>query len=203
MSVHDFDSRTADSARATLRPRGPTNERMKAAESFSSFCFITSSIFSPPRVTGCAAPVLVPGAMAATSAASRMKKPADAARAPEGATYTITGTGDASIFAMIERVESTRPPGVRNSISTASALVCRACSMARPMYSSLMGWMVSSRRILTTPPAKAIPDVRNTRMETTSNERIRVIRPPSGGLLLSYLGSRFLGSDLAFQRQPR
>ena len=79
-----------------------------------------------------------------------MKKPAEAARAPEGATYTITGTGDASILAMIERVESTSPPGVRNSISTASALVWRACSMARPMYSSLIGWMVSSTRILTT-----------------------------------------------------
>ncbi len=85
-SVHDFDSRTAVSARATLRPRGPTNERMKAAESFSILVFMVSSIFPPPSSTGCAAPVLVPGAIAATSADSRMKKPAEAARAPVGAT---------------------------------------------------------------------------------------------------------------------
>ena len=46
-------------------------ERMKAAASFSTLLFMTSSIFSPIR-TGWAAPVLVPGDIAATSAASRM-----------------------------------------------------------------------------------------------------------------------------------
>ena len=39
-----------------------------------------------------------PGAMAAMSADSRMKNPAEAAFAPVGATYTMTGTGDARIF---------------------------------------------------------------------------------------------------------
>ena len=41
--------------------------------------------------TGWAAPMWVPGAMAATSAASVMRNPADAARAPDGATNTTTG----------------------------------------------------------------------------------------------------------------
>ena len=41
--------------------------------------------------TGCAAPMLVPGAMAATSAATVMRNPADAARAPDGPTNTATG----------------------------------------------------------------------------------------------------------------
>ena len=41
---------------------------------------------SPPSSTGCAAPIVVPGAIAATFAASVMKVPADAALAPDGAT---------------------------------------------------------------------------------------------------------------------
>ena len=41
--------------------------------------------------TGCAAPMCVPGAIAATSAAIVRMKPADAARAPEGATKIATG----------------------------------------------------------------------------------------------------------------
>ena len=69
-----------------LRPRREAIVRMNAAASFSIFIFITSSIFSPPRMTGCAAPVLVPGAIAEISAASRMKNPADAARLPAGET---------------------------------------------------------------------------------------------------------------------
>ena len=40
----------------------------------------------PPTATGCAAPMLVAGAMAATCAAIVMKTPAEAARAPVGAT---------------------------------------------------------------------------------------------------------------------
>ena len=39
-------------ATSTLRPRFETTERIRAAESFSSFCFITSSILPPPMVTG-------------------------------------------------------------------------------------------------------------------------------------------------------
>src|ERR1700730_12719974 len=73
-SVKDLDSRTALSATSTLRPRRETTERISAAASFSIFCFISSSDFTevgPKSSTGCAAPALVPGAMAATSAAGR------------------------------------------------------------------------------------------------------------------------------------
>jgi hypothetical protein len=58
---------------------------MKAAASFSAFFSI---VLSPPPLakTGVAAPMLVAGAIAATWAATVMKTPADAARAPVGAT---------------------------------------------------------------------------------------------------------------------
>ncbi len=71
---------------STFRPRFETTDRMSAAESFSILVFMMSSILPPPRVTGWAAPVFVPGAITATSALSRMKNPAEAARLPLGVT---------------------------------------------------------------------------------------------------------------------
>ena len=88
-SVKDFDSRTALSASSTLRPRLEAMERISAAVSFSIFRFISSSglaAIGPNSKTGCAAPAFVPGAIAATSAASRMKIPAEPARLPVGVT---------------------------------------------------------------------------------------------------------------------
>jgi hypothetical protein len=52
--------------------------------------------------------------------------PADAARAPLGATYTITGTGDAIISLMMSRVDETSPPGVSSRITSAAAFSCLA-----------------------------------------------------------------------------
>ena len=46
---------------------------------------------------GEAAPVSVPGDIAATSAESKMKNPAEAARDPVGVTNVTTGTGDCRI----------------------------------------------------------------------------------------------------------
>ena len=66
---------------------------------------------SPPAETGCAAPMLVPGAMAATWAACTMKAPAEAARPPPG-THTTTGTGEARMDCTMPRMDSTSPPGV-------------------------------------------------------------------------------------------
>ena len=49
---------------------------------------------SPPALsTGWAAPMFVAGAIAAIVPAIVMKVPADAARAPDGATYVTTGSG--------------------------------------------------------------------------------------------------------------
>ena len=63
------------------------------------------------RIQTGAAPMWVPGAMAATSAAIVRRKPADAARAPEGPIKIATGVLLASMCVMMSRVESTRPPG--------------------------------------------------------------------------------------------
>ena len=85
-SVADTLARTAFSAHSWFRPRSRATLRMKAAASFSTFRDMSLSMLPPPAATGCAAPMLVAGAMAATWAAIVMKAPADAARAPVGAT---------------------------------------------------------------------------------------------------------------------
>ncbi len=80
-SVNDFASRMVFSASSALRPRLVTMLRSIAAESFSTLARITGSICCPSS-TGDAAPVFVPGAIAAMSPACRIKKPAEAARPP-------------------------------------------------------------------------------------------------------------------------
>src|SRR5690606_30379936 len=69
-----------------------------------------------PICTGVAAPRLVPGAMAAIWLAYSMYTPALAARAPLGATYIATGTGEARMFLIMWRMEVSSPPGVSISI---------------------------------------------------------------------------------------
>ena len=73
------------------------------------------------------------------SAAIVRKKPADAARAPAGATKTATGVFAAIMRETMERVESTRPPGVR-SVNTMSVAPLRsASSIVSIMYSADTG----------------------------------------------------------------
>src|ERR1022692_2322732 len=55
----------------------------------------------------------------------------------------MTGTGEATIFSMMSRVESTRPPGVLISIRTAWSWFAAATASARPIYSAVTGWMAS------------------------------------------------------------
>ena len=104
-------SRTASSASCALRPRRVAQVRASAATSDAIFLAIVSSIFSPLPWTGCAAPMCVPGAIAATSAAIVMRKPADAARLPAGPTKTATGVLDAIMRETMARVESSEPAG--------------------------------------------------------------------------------------------
>ena len=73
--------------------------------------------------TGCAAPMLVPGAITATCAARVIKTPAEPARAPEGEMYTTTGTVAASSALQMMRVVESRPPGVSISMISASSRV--------------------------------------------------------------------------------
>src|SRR5205085_5749684 len=87
----------------------------------------------PPMLTGCADPMLVPGAITATSAASVMYIPADAARAPEGETNTTTGTFAAIVRWMMSRIEVSRPPGVSMVMISAVACPLTARSIALPM----------------------------------------------------------------------
>ena len=88
-----------------------------------------SSIFSPLPDTGCAAPMCVPGAMAAMSAAMVMRKPAEAARFPDGPTKTATGVLARMMALLMSRVESTRPPGVRSVITISAAPAASAFSI--------------------------------------------------------------------------
>ncbi len=85
VSVLAVAFRTHSSARSIGRPRFSAMVRMYAAASLVTFFSMVLSIW-PPMATGAAAPMLVPGAMAAMCAASVMKAPAEAARAPLGAT---------------------------------------------------------------------------------------------------------------------
>ncbi len=71
-------SRTADSAHSAFRPRASAMLTMYSAASFTAF----SDATAPDRPTGCAAPTLVAGAIAAMFVDSRMNVPAEAARAP-------------------------------------------------------------------------------------------------------------------------
>ena len=98
---------------------------------------MTSSIWPSPA-TGCAAPTLVPGAMAAMSAASRMTKPAEAPRAPEGPTKTATGVRQLSIRSMIWRMEVSRPPGVSIRTTSRGAPAASARSIAWTTWAAVI-----------------------------------------------------------------
>ena len=126
---------TACSAKVTLRWRRVASVRVYAATSSAAFLDDTSSIAWPLPATGWAAPMLVPGAIAAMSAAMVRMKPAEAARDPAGPTKTATGVRAASIRVTMSRVESTRPPGVRSVNTTSDAFARSAASMVAIMNS--------------------------------------------------------------------
>ena len=95
--------------------------------------------------TGWAAPMCVPGAIAATSAASMSRKPADAARAPPGATNTAIGVRAASIAAddRLRRVD--QPAGrAEREDEQRRRRSASARSMAETMNSAVTGWMMLS-----------------------------------------------------------
>src|ERR1700694_4543513 len=100
--------RTAFSAQSALRWCSVARARMYAAASFSIFWDSMSGAVDvpplavglaaalaagllPPRLTGWADPMLVPGAITAMSAASVMYRPAGGARGPDGPENTTTG----------------------------------------------------------------------------------------------------------------
>ena len=88
--------------------------------------------------------MFVPGAMAAMWADMVMNVPAEAARAPPGATYTATGTLAPNIAFTISRVLVTRPPGVSRRMTRSCAPLLAASSMPNAMYSEVPGDMASA-----------------------------------------------------------
>jgi hypothetical protein len=102
-----------------------------------------------------AAPMLVPGAIAATCAAIVMKTPAEPAPAPLGATYTITGIGAARRSFTTVRADVSRPPGVSSSISSAAAPSVFARSIASATYAATAGPIAPSTTMRCTTAARA------------------------------------------------
>ncbi len=100
---------------------------------------------APPPSTGWAAPMCVPGAIAAMSAAIVRMKPAEAARAPDGATKIATGVLAAIMRDTMARVESTqparRPQREHDERPPQRDRRGRSCPI---MYSAETGWMMPS-----------------------------------------------------------
>ena len=92
----------------------------------------------------------VPGAIAATSAASVMRNPAEAARDPAGAMNTTTGARDATMRETIVRVESSSPPGRAQDEDDRHRAVRSARAMTSSTNSAAIGWMMPSYSATTT-----------------------------------------------------
>ena len=107
----------------------------------------------PLPSTGWAAPALVPGAIAAMSADIRMKKPAEAAWAPLGATKITTGVRAPSTAVVMSRVEVISPPAVSSSTITAAAPRRSASWMASAISSAETGWIGDFTVTTSTSPA--------------------------------------------------
>ena len=86
-----------------------------------ALALMVSGSSSPPAATGDAAPIFVPGDIAATCAAATRNVPADAALEPDGVTSTATGTGESRMSPTISRMDSRSPPGVSSSRTNSSA----------------------------------------------------------------------------------
>ncbi len=143
VSVTETLSRMACSTHFWFRPRFSATLLAWATISLITFSDIFPLISLPPAPTGWAAPMFVPGAITATSAAIVIITPAEAARAPRGATKTTIGTLLPRMSLMINRMDSARPPGVSNSIIRQAASSFSARSMLLFIYSAIPGLMAS------------------------------------------------------------
>src|SRR5579875_2836605 len=97
---------------------------MLVTKVLNTLSVLASSVESrllPSLLTGLDAQIVVEGAIAATCAARVTIAPAEAAYAPEGVTYEITGTVLFNSALAIACIESIAPPGVLISITRAAA----------------------------------------------------------------------------------
>ncbi len=104
--------------------------------------------------------MVVWGAMAEIRAAATRKTPAEAARAPDGATQTMTGTGAFKSVATMRRMASMPPPGVSRRTSSRSADTALARSRASSSMSAWAGETAARRSVSRTVTglAAATPD---------------------------------------------
>jgi hypothetical protein len=107
---------------------------------------MVSGTSCPWLPTGWAAPVFVSGAIAAKSPESRMKKPAEAARAPDGDTNVATGVFALTMPVVISRIDVMSPPGVEISITRSAARRSCASVIARATNPAAAGWISPSSR---------------------------------------------------------
>src|SRR5438067_1639499 len=138
--------RTASSAQAAFRPCIDARLRTLVTASLSTFAPRSPVRSSPVDWMGWAEPMLVPGAIASTSAAWATKSPAEAARAPLGYTYTMTGTLELRRLVTISSIEVEIPPGVFMTTRSASAWSDSARLTAFCMYDdiTLLMWPLRS-----------------------------------------------------------
>src|SRR5438105_3295188 len=129
--------RTASSAQSALRPCIDARLRTLVTASLSTFAPRSPVRSSPVDWMGWAEPMLVPGAIASTSAAWATKSPAEAARAPLGYTYTMTGTLELRRLVTISSIEVEIPPGVFMTTRSASAWSDSARLTAFCMYDDI------------------------------------------------------------------
>ena len=87
---------TARTGQVVLRLCVAASERSDAAASLITFRRRSEPMFAPVELIGVDEPMFEMGDIASTSPASEIQTPAEAARAPFGATYTITGTASES-----------------------------------------------------------------------------------------------------------
>ena len=73
-----------------------------------------------------------------------VKKPAEAALAPDGPTQATTGTSESRIFLRIVSIDTTMPPGVSSRISTSVSPAASASSIALVIRRAVTGLTVLS-----------------------------------------------------------
>ena len=156
--------------------------RANAAASLVALRASVESI-GPCMLMGVAAPMLVPGLIAATSPAITTNTPAEAARAPPGVTQVMTGTREASMRLTMSRMLVSSPPGVSTSITSARSPLASARSIARSSARAETGETGPSSRTTRTRPEPAASAARaargaspSTTPNPTTKARLRAAR---------------------------
>src|SRR4051812_22880604 len=119
----------------------------------------------------------VPGAIAATSAAMVIRKPAEAARLPAGPTYTTTGVFAEMIALLMSRVASSSPPGVCSVKTMSAAPSASAFAIADRMNSDATGWMMPSTVAVSTMGARSAADATSVAANTIPSASSLFISP--------------------------